>query len=146
MGLLSSYYGRLEGYVWKIALIFEATSNCNPQVISAESVQLAIKFVEKLKQDLGYHDVVGVEEGHRRAVEWLLANKPEPGGEHEQLLGDPFDYKAEDAFFEAYEKFARELEAIPFEGYYSVHRYQHPREPWQKGITSQVTDRKTARG
>ncbi len=52
MGLLSSYYGRLEGYVWKIALIFEATSNGDLKVISADSVHLAINFVERLKRDL----------------------------------------------------------------------------------------------
>jgi len=102
--------------------------------------------VEKLQRELGYHDVVGVEDAHQRAVEWLLANKPKPGGEDEQILGDPFDYAAEDAYFQAHERFAKELEAIPFSGYTTVHRYQHPKEPWQKGITAKVTESKTARG
>ena len=101
--------------------------------------------VEKLRRELGYHDVVSVEDAHRRTVEWLLANKLEPGGEEDRLLGDPFDYKAEDAYFQAYETFAKELETVPFAGYYGVHRYQHPKEPWQKGLSAQVTDRKTAR-
>ncbi|MDA2931201.1 YfjI family protein [Acidobacteria bacterium AH-259-O06] len=52
MGLLSPYYGRLEGYVWKIAFIFEATADPDLKSISADSVQLAINFVERLKQDL----------------------------------------------------------------------------------------------
>jgi len=102
--------------------------------------------VEKLQRELGYHDVVGVEDAHNRAVEWLLANKPKLGGEDEQILGDPFDYAAEDAYFEAHERFAKELEAIPFGGYTTVHRYQHPKEPWQKGVKAKVTERKTARG
>ncbi len=52
MALLSAYYGRLEGYVWKIAFIFEVTTNPNLESISADSVQLAIRFVERLKRDL----------------------------------------------------------------------------------------------
>jgi len=52
MALLSAYYGRLEGYVWKIAFIFEATTNPNLESISAASVQLAIDFVERLKRGL----------------------------------------------------------------------------------------------
>ncbi len=52
MALLSAYYGRLEGYVWKIAFIFEVTTNPNLESISAASVQLAIGFVERLKRDL----------------------------------------------------------------------------------------------
>jgi len=52
MNLLAPYYGRLEGYVWKFALIFEAASVPDSSVISADSVQLAIAFVERLKKDL----------------------------------------------------------------------------------------------
>ena len=102
--------------------------------------------VEKLKRELGYKDVVDPVEAHRRSVEWLLANKPEPGGEDEQILGDPFDYAAEDAYFEAHDKFAEALDRIPFGGYSTVHRYQHPKEPWQKGVTAHVDRSKTARG
>jgi hypothetical protein len=52
MGLLSSYYGRLEGYVWKIAFIFEAATNLSLNSVSTDSVKLAIDFVERLKKDL----------------------------------------------------------------------------------------------
>jgi nucleoside-diphosphate-sugar epimerase len=50
----------------------------------------------KLQRELGYRDAVPVQEGLRRTVEWLLAHPPEPGGFVEQILGDPFDYRAED--------------------------------------------------
>lgn len=102
--------------------------------------------VEKRQRDLGYHDVVPVEEAYRRTVEWLLANQPEPGGEVEQQLGDPFDYAAEDAYLAAYREFARTLDAIPFSGYTNVHQYQHPTAPFQQGATAAITDPKTARG
>jgi hypothetical protein len=49
----------------------------------------------KIQRELGYRDKVPVPEALRRTVDWLVANKPEPGGFTEQLLGDPFDYEAE---------------------------------------------------
>ncbi len=52
MSLLSSYYGRLEGYVWKIALIFEAVTNSRLTSISEGSTKLAIQLVERLKERL----------------------------------------------------------------------------------------------
>ncbi|MBI4199096.1 MAG: NAD-dependent epimerase/dehydratase family protein [Chloroflexi bacterium] len=101
--------------------------------------------VEKLKHELGYRDVVSVEEAHRRTVQWLLDHKPERGGEDERIMGDPFDYAAEDAYIEAYKRFTRELDTIPFSGYFSVHRYQHPKKPWEHGTSLVITERKTAR-
>jgi nucleoside-diphosphate-sugar epimerase len=50
----------------------------------------------KLRRELGYRDAVPVQEALRRTAEWLLSNPPEPGGLVEQILGDPFDYEAED--------------------------------------------------
>ncbi|MDA2927780.1 YfjI family protein [Acidobacteria bacterium AH-259-G07] len=52
MDLLSAYWGRLESYVWKIAFIFEATADPDLESISADSVRLAISFVERLKKNL----------------------------------------------------------------------------------------------
>jgi hypothetical protein len=51
----------------------------------------------RIRSELGYYDLVPTEEALRRTVEWLVANPPEAGGFTEQLLGDPFDYAAEDA-------------------------------------------------
>jgi nucleoside-diphosphate-sugar epimerase len=50
----------------------------------------------KIQRELGYRDVVPAPEALRRTVEWLVSNRPEPGGLTEQILGDPFDYEAED--------------------------------------------------
>jgi len=50
----------------------------------------------KLQRELGYRDAVPTQEALRRTVDWLLAHRPEPGGFTERLLGDPFDYAAED--------------------------------------------------
>ncbi len=50
----------------------------------------------KLRQTLGYGDVVPAREAVRRATRWLVENPPERGGYEETALQDPFDYDAED--------------------------------------------------
>ena len=50
----------------------------------------------KLRQLLGYSDVVPAREAVRRAARWLVEHPPPPGGIEEQALEDPFDYAAED--------------------------------------------------
>ncbi len=47
-----------------------------------------------LQSLLGYRDVVTPEDGLRRTVRWLAANRPT--AEAEARLQDPFDYRAED--------------------------------------------------
>ena len=55
----------------------------------------------KIRHELGYRDRVPPEDALRRTVDWWLAHPPEPGGFTEQLLGDPFDYTAEDRLIAA---------------------------------------------
>jgi nucleoside-diphosphate-sugar epimerase len=50
----------------------------------------------KLRERLGYRDLVPAREAVRLATRWLVANPPEPGGYEEGALQDPFDYDAED--------------------------------------------------
>ncbi len=66
----------------------------------------------RLRSELGYRDVVSTDTALRRTVEWLCANRPEPGGFTEQLLGDPFDYAAEDALIEAAQAGLERLRAV----------------------------------
>jgi nucleoside-diphosphate-sugar epimerase len=50
----------------------------------------------KLRDLLGYRDVVPARQAVRRAATWLVENPPEPGGYEERALQDPFNYAAED--------------------------------------------------
>ena len=100
---------------------------------------------DKLKRELGYYDLVPLDEAYRRTVQWLLDNE-EAQREAEEQLGDPFDYEAEDAYIEAYKEYAEKLDNIRFAGFTHVHEYAHPQYPWQKGSTETITDPKTARG
>lgn len=50
----------------------------------------------KLRDRLGYRDLVPPREAVRQAANWLVQHPPEPGGYEETALQDPFDYAAED--------------------------------------------------
>lgn len=83
--------------------------------------------ISKIKTDLGYRDVVACEEAIRRTVLWYLENCPEPGGEIERQLGDPFDYDTESKVIKEYIEFlapARERVSV---GYQYRHPYPHPK-------------------
>ncbi|SDG24885.1 hypothetical protein [Pseudonocardia oroxyli] len=83
--------------------------------------------VGKMTRQLGYRDVVPYREAVRRTVEYYVANPLPRGGRDEQQLGDPFDYRAEDAYAAALEEFVATASAIPFEGVDYVHQYEHPK-------------------
>jgi hypothetical protein len=50
----------------------------------------------KLRERLGYRDVVPARSAVRLAARWLVDHRPAPGGYEETALQDPFDYRAED--------------------------------------------------
>ncbi len=72
--------------------------------------QTSHRFVDisRLKSDLGYRDVVSPPEALARTADWLCQHRPEPGGMEEQVLQDPFDYAAEDALIERWQRFLSE--------------------------------------
>ena len=91
-----------------------------------------------IRSELGYQDPVTASEAVERWVGWLLAHKPEPGGELERQVGDPFDYDAEDALIDrwlrARENFGEVSSPLPPQG----HQYRHPKrqgEAWQPAGT-----------
>ena len=69
----------------------------------------------KLKQQLGYRDVVTPREGLRRTVEWLVAHPLLAGGAEETILQDPFDYAAEDALIEGWTQVLGQMPEVKFE-------------------------------
>jgi len=83
----------------------------------------------KIKTELGYRDVVPVEEAVRRTVEWYLEHRPQPGGEEERQLKDPFNYEAEDRFIQAYKESMERILQTPWSREKWRHPYPHPKEP-----------------
>ena len=83
----------------------------------------------KIRRELGYADAVDAAEGIRRSVEWLLAHRPEPGGELETQLNDPFDYDAETQVMQLYAEAARQAADVDLPPLHARHMYRHPKKP-----------------
>lgn len=66
-----------------------------PLMMSSRSTHRYLD-TSKLRERLGYRDVVPAPDAVRLAARWLVEHRPEPGGYEETALQDPFDYAAED--------------------------------------------------
>lgn len=90
-----------------------------------------------IRKDLGYTDPVPTHIGMRRTIDWIMTNRPEPGGEVEQQIGDPFAYEQEDELIRRWQDAKRSLSDIksplPSE---QRHFYRHPKVPGEKWIGS----------
>jgi hypothetical protein len=85
--------------------------------------------IGKIKTQLGYRDIVPPAEGLAATVDWLVANRPEPDGEIERQLGDPFAYAAEDALIAACKHGYAAAQSVQFPEMQSGHMYRHPKKP-----------------
>jgi hypothetical protein len=90
------HVARCMGAELEILSLPEAAALPAQPLLAHETAHHRVMDLSKLKRELGYRDVVAPAEGLRRTVAWLLANRPEPGGLTEKILGDTFDYTAED--------------------------------------------------
>ena len=98
-----------------------------PSLMWATSDYHVVLDNTKIKKELGYKDVVSTKEGLKRTVQWLLENRPEPGGEVEQQLRDPFKYDVEDKIIEEWEKAYSKIKDIPFNIEQKKYGYADPR-------------------
>ncbi len=86
----------------------------------------------KIRQQLGYTEIVPTPVAMRRTVEWYMKNPLKPGCEEEKTLQDAFDYAAEDRVYEI----CKETSVRLAEAYQSKfawrHTYEHPKEVGEK--------------
>lgn len=82
-----------------------------------------------IRRELGYEDVVSTEVALRESFDWLLVHRPDPGGEAERQIGDPFDYEREDELIDSW--LAARVEAGDVESPLGprAHMYRHPKQP-----------------
>jgi hypothetical protein len=83
----------------------------------------------KLRTELGYRDATPPREAIALTVRWLLADPPEPGGQVEQALADPFDYAAEDRLARIIRSATAEMAAAAPSPTERAHPYAHPKAP-----------------
>lgn len=124
------FIARHLGHEWEIvemppALAYRVYKGGASQVRAGE-----IEFdIAKVKAQLGYRDVVTPSQAVAMSADWLVANRPEPGGEIERQLGDPFAYDAEDKLISIFKNGLADAEAVEFPDMQLGHMYRHPKKP-----------------
>jgi nucleoside-diphosphate-sugar epimerase len=126
---VARFIGGLMGHEWELVELPPSLAARVYRGGSAQAGPGTEMDITKIRTELGYRDVVGVAEALTRSTEWLVENRPEPGGEIEQQLGDPFAYDAEDELIRAYTEGIAEAESVEFPEVNSGHMYRHPRRP-----------------
>ncbi|HEY7380254.1 MAG TPA: hypothetical protein VH572_03520 [Gaiella sp.] len=89
-----------------------------------------------IRAELGYRDPVEASTALQRTVDWLVANPPEPGGEIERQVGDPFAYDREDELVARWRQAREALGAVESPLPEQGHQYRHPKKPgeaWSAG-------------
>ncbi len=101
--------------------------------ITGPSIHHRLMDTGKIKRQLAYKDVHSSKDALGLTVDWLLENRPEPGGDVEDRMGDYFDYEAEDRLVNAWHQSLDELSKIPFKTMERrPHPYAHPKKPGEK--------------
>ncbi|HZP46063.1 MAG TPA: NAD-dependent epimerase/dehydratase family protein [Candidatus Binataceae bacterium] len=94
------------------------------------SINHAVMDLFKIKTQLGYRDRVPAVEAIAKTAHWYVEHQPEPGGEIEQRLQDPFDYAAEDKLIAILREAQSKAQAVAARKVERIaHPYPHPKEP-----------------
>jgi nucleoside-diphosphate-sugar epimerase len=88
--------------------------------------------LSKIKHELGYRDLLPVEEALPRTVRWYMEHPPARGSDVERNLHDPFNYAAEDELVRVYSACIQQLAAVAFDHGPMYHPYAHPKVPGQR--------------
>jgi nucleoside-diphosphate-sugar epimerase len=94
-----------------------------------------IRDTRRVRDELGYRDVVAADEAMRRTVDWLVEHRPARGGEAELQLGDPFDYEKEDRLIRDWLRWREDLPRVDYPLPPPAHMYRHPtrpNQPWER--------------
>jgi hypothetical protein len=67
-----------------------------------------------LRDRLGYRDLVPARQAVPDTARWLADHRPEPGGQEEMVLMDPFDYAAEERLMDGWQALRDSLPAVEF--------------------------------
>ena len=94
-----------------------------------------IRDTHRVRDELGYRNVVSEEEAMRRTVDWLVRQPLARDSEGEQQLGDPFDYAREDQLIADWTAWRGRLPPVDYPVLPPAHMYRHPtrpNEPWKR--------------
>lgn len=90
----------------------------------------------RIYDELGYKELLEPDAAFGQAIDWLVANRPEPGSEPERQVGDPFDYASEDKLIDTWTAARASMQLPAIELPAAGHQYRHPKTPgeaWRPG-------------
>jgi nucleoside-diphosphate-sugar epimerase len=121
---------RTMNYQWEIICLPNAVAYPARALTLQDVSQHRVMDLSKIKNQLGYKDLLPTEEALARTVHWYLEHSPERGGEIERRLQDPFNYPAEDQLVAVFRESLQRMAAIPFAVESTrPHPYAHPKTP-----------------
>lgn len=124
------FIARHLGHEWEIIEVAPALAHRVYKGGGSAPRALVYEFdISKIKAQLGYRDLVAPSQALAIATDWLVANRPEPGGEIERQLGDPFAYDAEDKLISRWKQGLADAETVQFPKMQLGHMYRHPKKP-----------------
>ena len=94
-----------------------------------------VKDDNKIRNVLGYREVIHPGEAVIRTVDWIVENSKFLSHEWEDQMEDTFDYSAEDQLIGLWNESYAKLDAIEFQTKVAAHAYRHPsvpNEPWHR--------------
>ncbi len=129
VAMIASYMGReLE----IVSIPYDLALPARPY-ISEQTTHHRLMDTSKIRTQLGYRDVHPSAAALGLAIDWLLENRPEPGGDLEQRLQDPFDYDGEDRVIDMWRGVTEQLENVHFESVSERHHpYAHPKKAGER--------------
>ena len=107
-------------------------SLARPARVYSGRSQHRVLDISKVQRELGYRDLVPAEKGIELSVKWYLENRPQPGGEVEKQLRDPFDYAAEDQLIDSFLEAGAKLKELAPPRLGFRHPYAHPKRPGEE--------------
>ena len=124
---------RTMNYDWETVCLPNAVAYPARPFALHETSAHRVMDLAKIKNELGYKDLIPTEEALARTVQWYLEHPPERGGEIERRLQDPFNYPAEDQLVTIFKESLQRMAAIPFAIESTrPHPYAHPKAPGQQ--------------
>lgn len=84
------------GHDWELINMPAALARPSWPLLTQPTSHHRVFDTAKLRERLGYRDLVPAREAVARTARWWAENPPPDGGETEQILEDPFDYPNED--------------------------------------------------
>jgi nucleoside-diphosphate-sugar epimerase len=96
-----------------VSLPWDLATPARPMIMQPRTTHRVLD-VSKLRGELGYCDLVPPAEALARTARWLVDNPPQPGGQEETVLQDPFDYEAEDRLVASWRE---AMAAVPDPGF-----------------------------